>query len=1143
MSPPSTQRVLPPPPSSSLRSRRPKKKPNRLNINLGPSTSFGSASSAPGSPTGSSNKKAAARTQRQHQASAYQRSQTLDPELIRTADASGSGGRHDEEDSSWVSFSTGGVNSTQTGAVDPPDAGAAAVSSSSGRASPSFIATTDQNYDVTPPIHQTFLPTPTGIRGSSKYNSNRFLDNTNSPSLFSENSVAEAAFTLDGREEVEVSRFEVTTSRNTMINASANDDAPRDSAPSSQTTAPPPVNPSTSTSASYEGGRVQGTSSARPDWSDMATWMRAPIDAITDAVITPVLPPRFDGNAANHNNTSIDGNTISASEQSSSAGDVAAAVAIASSTSLPPRRPAGSSGGTPTIRPPRPSGVRAVGTTSPATVSMNENSSSSSDEQNGSGATSSSSSSSGEGTGGGGVAERRRTARNAQNTTIVTGISTRSPRVGSSRAARPDDDSAGRGRSATRRPSNAAPATPSSARGRSSSRVGLTTPGRRGRSTSRTRGPSTPASTGRRGRSASRGARTPRSTPTRGRSSSRTRTTPSRGVGTRGRSASRTPLSRTPTRGVPASPSAQSTGGLSRSGTRGGGVGRPTRSRTPSVSRTRAPSSPSASSTGGLSRQDVSNGTTLNLDLDDASVTSAPALRASGILGSRSDLSRSTNYGSSNSGRLSAGSLRRLDFAENNASANNRLRAESTGSAGTNNTSSRKKSMSFRKEGGLMEKLFGDNVSTEAKRAYLPSRNQQQSISSNLSTTSGTSAAAQPEAVHTRTLLTASVYHNQATGLWIATINTNQKPGATNRRNAAKYLKAFSFHTEREARESAYANAPPKMILFSECSNCFICKGKFAVFRRPSHCRNCGVCICSSCTTTWSSKMIPETYNMKKESSIKVCKSCNFLVLAFRRALLDGQYDEAIALYNTGNINLRCPFGNIKGGEVMYPIHCAAEGGNLDLLRWLVDVHYCPISLVRTGNKKPEKENNNTPIITSKGRSVLNIAMSKQRVEMMRYLVTEKNVSIYEIKDLKTSLRALEAVLMSFPGDSSISDFDLPTIGEDPLNFDIENNLDMFDGTDDFDDDSILSGEDLSTSSPGANDNTNLNAGGIDSELREIDSMSTAVADACIICYENSIDCVMTPCGHQICCLECSANLSSCPVCNSHGQFIRIFKP
>ena len=58
-----------------------------------------------------------------------------------------------------------------------------------------------------------------------------------------------------------------------------------------------------------------------------------------------------------------------------------------------------------------------------------------------------------------------------------------------------------------------------------------------------------------------------------------------------------------------------------------------------------------------------------------------------------------------------------------------------------------------------------------------------------------------PRPIHTRNLLATSVYHNQDTGIWITTINMSQKE-TVNKSNAAKYLKAFSFQTEREARES-----------------------------------------------------------------------------------------------------------------------------------------------------------------------------------------------------------------------------------------------------------------------------------------------------------------------------------------------------
>jgi len=162
--------------------------------------------------------------------------------------------------------------------------------------------------------------------------------------------------------------------------------------------------------------------------------------------------------------------------------------------------------------------------------------------------------------------------------------------------------------------------------------------------------------------------------------------------------------------------------------------------------------------------------------------------------------------------------------------------------------------------------------------------------------------------IHPRTLLSATVYHNVATNLWIATINFNQKGVPTNPEAASKYLKAFSFPTERQAHEYAIANAPPKMVPFSKTPTCFICSKDFSMFRRAGHCRNCGVCICSTCTTFWPSISIPQTYNIKKESKVKICLSCNKISVEFKQALLQGKYNDATDLYSTGNINLRVPF-------------------------------------------------------------------------------------------------------------------------------------------------------------------------------------------------------------------------------------------
>ncbi len=270
-----------------------------------------------------------------------------------------------------------------------------------------------------------------------------------------------------------------------------------------------------------------------------------------------------------------------------------------------------------------------------------------------------------------------------------------------------------------------------------------------------------------------------------------------------------------------------------------------------------------------------------------------------------------------------------------------------------------------------------------------------------------------PSPFLTRTLLTSSVYHNQATGIWITTINMNQRSNVT-RSNAAKYLKAFSFQTEREARESAYANAPAKMAPFDANPRCFMCDTKFAVLRRASHCRNCGVCICNSCSVSWNKLSVPETFNVKNEKSIKVCKSCDSLSKMFRKSLVDADYERALTIYNTGNINLRCQFMTMKGAEAMLPIHCAAEGGSLRLLQWLVDVHFCPIKRIRTGNRN--KQNLEDELITtSKGRSILEIAMAGKHVDILNYLVNDKKISFDGIRSLDVALGALEAVLFAFP--------------------------------------------------------------------------------------------------------------------------------
>lgn len=165
-----------------------------------------------------------------------------------------------------------------------------------------------------------------------------------------------------------------------------------------------------------------------------------------------------------------------------------------------------------------------------------------------------------------------------------------------------------------------------------------------------------------------------------------------------------------------------------------------------------------------------------------------------------------------------------------------------------------------------------------------------------------------------RTLLPWSVFPSETTGMWVATVNTNQKALDSNDIvEASKALRAFSVPTREQAEALARAWAPPRMLAFSKNSRCFICEARFAVFKRPCHCRNCGVCVCSSCTVQWPSKMIPDTYNIKQESIVNICKSCDWLCSAFRMAMLDGNLEQAVIIHSTNNVNLVTPFANVKG--------------------------------------------------------------------------------------------------------------------------------------------------------------------------------------------------------------------------------------
>jgi hypothetical protein len=165
--------------------------------------------------------------------------------------------------------------------------------------------------------------------------------------------------------------------------------------------------------------------------------------------------------------------------------------------------------------------------------------------------------------------------------------------------------------------------------------------------------------------------------------------------------------------------------------------------------------------------------------------------------------------------------------------------------------------------------------------------------------------AATPEQyIRTRDYLPWKVQQNPTTKRWVASVQSRQTADPL---EVERSMVNFVTSTQDKAREVGLAMARPKMQPFDENPICYVCKVKFAVFSRPSHCRNCGVVICSACSTSWPSKMLPETYKKSSSGVANVCLACDWLAKGFRNALLKGNFKMAIELYQTGNLNLRTP--------------------------------------------------------------------------------------------------------------------------------------------------------------------------------------------------------------------------------------------
>jgi len=239
---------------------------------------------------------------------------------------------------------------------------------------------------------------------------------------------------------------------------------------------------------------------------------------------------------------------------------------------------------------------------------------------------------------------------------------------------------------------------------------------------------------------------------------------------------------------------------------------------------------------------------------------------------------------------------------------------------------------------------------------------------------------------------------------------------------------------------------------------------------------------------------MPKTYlGSVTSTKVTVCKNCDWLSHGFCMALVKGRLDEAKAFVETGNINIRSNFADIDG-EAIFPVHAAVIGGNVNILRWLVDTLGCPISTeLSTGSLTATKSTTNQSLRTSKGRSLIDLALNgKKKPDIVRYLIVEKKLSVKDSNNTPLLLNAID-------------------------NYIRQSN--------------ITETEQLKGSPPVLV---------IDEEQS---SVSTSLNDQCCICFERPFsDCVLTPCGHQMCCFKCGQHLDKCPICKVPCSPLKVFR-
>jgi Zinc finger, C3HC4 type (RING finger) len=195
-----------------------------------------------------------------------------------------------------------------------------------------------------------------------------------------------------------------------------------------------------------------------------------------------------------------------------------------------------------------------------------------------------------------------------------------------------------------------------------------------------------------------------------------------------------------------------------------------------------------------------------------------------------------------------------------------------------------------------------------------------------------------------------------------------------------------------------------------------------------------------------------------------------------------------------------------------YPVHCAVMGGNLQLLRWLVETHGCPL-FVKSDSMTGSKQS----LRTTGNKSLIDLAMTgKPKLDILHYLVITHNMSVDDTTNPRMALRSLDALLREKDTDKK----HLQASKEEPALID------------DY-------GSEIST---GTIEDAVSVTSFFDVFAILYLQLTTSFSFQCTLCQERNMDCVMTPCGHQLCCHECGLKLSFCPTCKVSCTVLKIYR-